>query len=381
MSGNNPWKSNQSEQAVAIELDEFDRTSNSSPKRGSTLEGRVRALLEAKGYRAVTNRIILDHEIDVWGEDPDGRIALVECKEYYMSGPISSGQIRNFFGKVYDIEHNYGENIYLKMFVSISGFTDPARSLCERLGILPVDNNALEILEQSSENITPRHASLEDKTIIELRKRRDLLQEEIERRNLVQKLSQQIDNFDRIIQTRTLPSFLIPSAISNSFWYSAVKDIPFVGLNGDFKSFATPLFPRITHVLYEQRRLFGRKHMSIPIENFRMESGVIHLETEDIKAVAAPPPEDALPYLKNLLGSIITTLDGKELGTIIDFMITYRGTGWLVESIKVQGSAFFKDKLTSNEFSIPGERVSLSETSDKWSMVAHMRVASEFVNY
>ena len=84
---------------------------------------------------------------------------------------------------------------------------------------------------------------------------------------------------------------------------------------------------------------------------------------------------------ENLLGSIITTLDGKELGTIIDFMITYRGTGWLVESIKVQGSAFFKDKLTSNEFSIPGERVSLSETSDKWSMVAHMRVASEFVNY
>ena len=91
-------------------------------------------------------------------------------QEYYTSGPVSSGQIRNFFGKAYDIEHNYGENVYLKIFISISGFTDAASSLCDRLGILAVDNNTLEILEQSSEDIVPKRASLEDRSVIELRK-------------------------------------------------------------------------------------------------------------------------------------------------------------------------------------------------------------------
>lgn len=377
MSGNNPWESNQSEQAVAIELDEYDRTSNATPKRGSTLEGRVRALLHSKGYKAVTNKIILDHEIDVWGEDTDGRVALVECKEFYVSGPVSSGQIRNFFGKTYDIEHNYGENVYLKMFVSISGFTDPARSLCERLGILAVDMYALEILEQSPEAITPAESSLEDKTVIELRKRRDLLQEEIVRRNLVRKLGQQIDDFNRVIQTKTLPAFLVPSAISNSFWYSTVEEIPFVGLNGTFRNFAIPLFPRITYILYEQRRLFGRKAVCMSAESLRMENGIIHIETEDIKTIAASPPEDAQPYVRNLIGGVVTSLDNHELGTIIDLMIAYRNSGWFIESIKVRSSSFFKDKLSHPEFSIPGERISLKETSDKWQVVAHVRVASE----
>lgn len=106
------------EEAAAIEVAGLRASPPTPPKRGSTLEGRARMLLQSKGYRATTNKVVLDHEIDVWGEDADGRIALVECKEYYTSGPVSSGQIRNFFGKAYDIEHNYGENVYLKIFIS-----------------------------------------------------------------------------------------------------------------------------------------------------------------------------------------------------------------------------------------------------------------------
>ena len=142
-----------------------DNYLDSYRKRGFTLEGRVRSLLQSKGYSATTNKIMRDNEIDLWGEDKDGRVALVECKEYYSSGPVTSSDIRNFFGKTYDIEHNYGENVYLKMFVSISGFTNVARALCERLAILAIDNNTLETMEQSSEEITPRYSSLEEQSV------------------------------------------------------------------------------------------------------------------------------------------------------------------------------------------------------------------------
>lgn len=367
----------QADEAITVELAQREEIQNNSPRRGSTLEGRVRVLLQSKGYKATTNRIVLDHEIDVWGEDVDGRVALVECKEYYNSGPISSGQIRNFFGKVYDIEHNYGENVYLKMFVSISGFTDAARSLCERLGILAVDNSALEILEQSSEEISPRYSSLEDQSVIELRKQRDRLHEEITRRNLVRKLGQQIDDYTRALQTRTLPSFLVPSAVSCSFWYSAVGEIPFVGLNGTFKDFASPLFPNITHVLYEQRKFWGRKTMCIPAVQLRMKNGVIHTQTADIKSLAINVPEDAYPYLKELVGSKVVTLDNHELGLVTDFLIACRNTGWLVEAIKVHNNNILKEKLSQPDFSIPSDRVSLEESLDKWRVVAHVKVASE----
>lgn len=377
MNDNVPWTPKHHEEIAAVEIEQLEETSNRSPRRGSTLEGRVRALLQSKGYKAETNKIILDHEIDVWGEDADGRVALVECKEYYNSGPISSGQIRNFFGKVYDIEHNYGENVYLALFVSISGFTDVARALCDRLGILAIDNNALDILEQSSEELTPRHSSLEDQSVIELRKQRDKLREEITRRNLVRKLGQQIDDYTKIIQTKTLPSFLVPSAVSNSFWYSSVEEIPFVGLNGKFRDFASPLFPRITYMLYEQRRLWGKKAMCIPTEHLFMENGVIHIGPEEVKSLAIGVPEDAQPKINELIGSRVTTLDNHELGSVIDLLIAYRNSGWLVESIKIRSNDIFKGKLAHPEFSIPSERISLKESSDKWYVVAHVKVASE----
>lgn len=347
-----------------------------APRRGSTLEGRVRFLLQSKGYQAETNKIVLDHEIDVWAEDGEGRVVLVECKEYYDSGPVSSGQIRNFFGKVYDIEHNYGEDIYLSMFVSISGFTDAARSLCERLGILAVDDGALQTYEQSSEQIVPRSASLVDQTVLELRKRRDTLRQEVDRRNLVRQLARQVNDYTNTLQTKTLPSFLVPSAISSSFWYSSAKEIPFVGLNGVFKDFAAPLFPRLSYVLYEQRRWWGQKTMGIPMEPLYMQNGIIHFRSTDIRELAIASPADAYPGIEDLMGGVVVTLDDYELGTVADLLVTFKGGNWTVEAIKVQSSAALMQELNQPAFYLPCERVSLDELPDKWRLVAHVTLVS-----
>jgi len=352
----------------------------STPKRGSVLEGRVRALLHLRGFQTVTNKKVLDHEIDVWGEDDNHRVVLVECKEFYDGIPISASHIRNFFGKVYDIEHNYGENVYLAMFVSISGFTDPARALCERLGIFAVDYNTLELLEQSLEEIAPRHSTLEDQTVIELRKQRDKLSEEISKRNLVRRLAQQIEYYERTLQTKTLPSFLVPSSISTSFWLSNVEEIPFVGLNGTFKDFTVPAFPYIAHVIYEQRRIFGHKRLCVSTEYFEMQNGVIQITGTNLRDISAAPTEDAQPLMKELIGKPVLTLDEYELGTVADILISYRKTGWAVEAIKVSSSKYFKDKLTQPEFSIPGERISLREGMS-WQLVAHLKVALELANH
>ena len=117
--------------------------------------------------------------------------------------------------------------------------------------------------------------------------------------------------------------------------------------------------------------------MSIPIENLRMESGIVYIEADDIRIISTTPPEDAYPHLEDLINGVIMTLDNKELGKVIDLMVAYRSGGWFVESVKVRCSDYFRDKLSHPEFSIPGERISLRETSSGWSMVAHVKVASE----
>lgn len=348
-----------------------------NPRRGSTLEGRIRSLLQARGYSASTNKIVLDHEIDVWGEDDQGRVALAECKEYYSSGPVSSGQIRNFFGKIYDIEHNYGENVYLKMFVSISGFTDSAASLCERLGIMAVDADSLDILEQTHDEIVPRYAALEDKAVIELRKQRDKLQQEINRRNLVRKLGQQIDEYSRIIETKSLPSFLVPSAASNAFWYSSVKEIPFVGLVGEFEDFAAPAFPHISYLVYKQRRFLGRREKCTLVSPLHMEGGIIRISPEALSEQSTVIPDDASPRLSALLNAPVVTLDNVQLGTAIDLQITYHRDIWSVSCVKISSNREFRSQLSEPEFGIPSERMSLKEGDNGWLFVAHVKLATE----
>jgi len=370
-----PWEDSENEDAHE-DLPLQPLQTAQTPKRGSTLEGRVRALFQAKGYRAVTNKIVFDHEIDVWGEDENQRVAVAECKEYYATGPVTCGHVRNFFGKVFDIEHNYGENVYLAMFVSISGFTDTARALCDRLGILAVDAATLEVLEMSSEELTPRRSTLEDQAVLELRKQRDRLHEEITRRNLVRKLSQQIDDFNRILETKTLPGFLIPTTVSNSFWYSMVDELPFVGLNGTFKDFAAPMFPRLTLVLYEQRRLLGRKAMAISTDHLAMSNGVVHVREEALKDAAIASQTEVQPLVSHLLSRLVITADQLELGTVTDLLISYRNTQWVIESLKVASSGRLRARLAQPDFSIPSERVSLREDETiGWQILAHVKVA------
>src|SRR5690606_36251145 len=177
----------------AAEIRESPEPIERAQRRGATLEARVRAMLERRVFRATTNRIVLDHEFDVWAEDRDGRVIVAECKEYYGSGPATSAHIRNFFGKVYDVEKNFGADIYMSLFVCISGFTDSARSLSDRLGITTLDLGTLEIVESSGEELAPRYKPLEDSSILQLRIESERLREELTRRQLVRKLSERIE--------------------------------------------------------------------------------------------------------------------------------------------------------------------------------------------
>lgn len=347
-----------------------------TPRRGSTLEGRVRSLLERRGYRATTNRIILDHEIDVWGVDRDGRVAIAECKEYYDSGPVSPAQVRNFFGKVYDIEKNYGENIYLALFVSISGFSPAARSLCDRLKILAIDADTLETLEKSQEEIVPRYSPLEDQAVIALRRQRDQLREELDRRLLVRQLSQRIEEYKIALETRTIPSFLVPSAQSTSFWYSQCEEIPFAGLNGEFQDFTVPRFPLISRLVYRRRRLIGHRELALSLSDSRMQGGVVYVNS-DALGQASPVGEEDQPGLRQLAQAPVVTLDNTLLGVAADFRISWRQDAWQVDCIKVASGAQLRKQLANPDFTIPADRVSPKEVGDGWQLVAHVRLASE----
>lgn len=347
----------------------------SAPRRGSTLEGRVRSLLERRGFRAVTNKVVLDHEIDVWGVDQHGRIAVAECKEYYDAGPVSLFHIRNFFGKIFDISQNYGENIYLSLFVSISGFTDPARSLCDRLKILAIDADTLEMLEKSDEEITPRHSPLEDQALLALRKQRDQLREEINRRRLISQLSQKVEEYQVTLQTRTIPSFLVPAIHSVSFWYSQKSDIPYPGLNGELQDFTVPSFPEMAHLVYRRRRFIGHRELLVPLDACHMQGGVVYVTPEALER-AASPSDESRPSLQELHNTQVMTLDGSRLGTADDFRISYRDK-WRIDYVKVLSHLNLRQQLRSPSFTIPADRISLREADGGWQLVAHVRLATE----
>lgn len=347
------------------------------PRRGSVLEGRVRALLEARGYHAVTGKVVLDHEIDVWAESPDGKVVLAECKEYYASGPATPALVRNFFGKVYDIEHSYGEKVYLALFVSISGFSDAARSLCERLGILALDAQSLEFFEKSQEELVPRYTPLEDQAILNLRMERDRLAEELRRRDLVRRLGQQIEEYRQQLETQTLPGFLVPSSASSSFWYSQLREVPFFGLGGEFVDFVSPYFPRLHFVTYLQRRLLGKKEGLLSTDLMSMKSGVVLVAPNAHQTPVRASEDETAPKLAELIGRPVVTADGAALGTVSDLQIAYQD-GWWVRCVKVRAARALQGSLQQAEFTLPGERTSLTEASETgWVVTAHVRFAAD----
>ncbi|HEY8531170.1 MAG TPA: restriction endonuclease, partial [Limnochorda sp.] len=343
------------------------------PRRGSVLEGRIRALLEARGYHAVTGKIVLDHEIDVWGESPDGKVVLAECKEFYASGPATPAMVRDFFGKVYDIEQNYGEKVHLALFVSISGFTDAARSLCDRLGILALDAASLEFFEKSREELAPRYTPLEDQAVLNLRRERDRLAEELRRRELVRRLGQQIEEYRQQLETQTLPGFLVPSSASSSFWYSQLREVPFFGLGGEFVDFVSPYFPRLHFVTYLQRRLLGKKEALLPTELMSMKSGVVLVAPNAHQTPVRVQEDETSPKLAELIGRPVVTADGSALGTVADLQIAFQD-GWWVRCVKVRAARNLQASLPQAEFTLPGERTSLTEASEQgWVVTAHVR--------
>ena len=350
-----------------------------APKRGSTLEGRMRVFLERRGFHAVTNRVVLDHEFDVWAEDRDGRVIVAECKEYYQSGPATPAQIRNFFGKVYDVEKNYGTDIYMSLFVCISGFTDAARSLSERLGIMSVDLGALEMLESSEEDLAPRYLPLEDSAVLELRKESERLREELNRRQLVRRLSERIEEYRRALMTRTIPSFLVPSSIGRTFWYSKSHEIPIVGIDGTFRDYVVASFPYIDGMYFSKRRFLGEKRTVVPATSFKMEEGVLY-PVDEVLPTSDPSLQSA-PRLSELRGMLIYTLDQEEIGTTVDFFLSFRMDKPLVESVLVQAASHLRDRLAEATFTLPGERLSLMESKssagETLSLVAHVRMSEQ----
>lgn len=353
-----------------------------APRRGSTLEGRVKALLGRRGFRSVTNRVVLDHEFDVWAEDRDGRVVVAECKEYYDSGPATPAHIRNFFGKIYDIEKNYGTDVYMSLFVCISGFTDAARSLSERLGVMSLDLSALEMLESSEEELTPRYLPREDSTVLELRKKSERLREELNRRQLVRRLSERIEEYQRTLQTRTIPSFLVPSSTGRSFWFSKCHDIPVVGIDGAFDDYVVSSFPQIDGLCFTKRRFLGRKRVAVPVALFQMDSGVIHLVGKE--ALASDPTLETAPSLSELQGLPVHTLDNTSIGTAVDFLVSFGKDRPQVESILVQASSSLRDRLAETEFAIPGERISLKESDGSVGeakvLIAHVRLSEQILS-
>lgn len=350
-----------------------------APRRGSTLEGRMRVFLERRGFHATTNRIVLDHEFDVWAEDRDGRVIVAECKEYYQSGPATPAQIRNFFGKVYDVKNNYGTDIYVSLFVCISGFTDAARSLSERLGIMSLDLGALEILESSEEDLAPRYLPLEDSAVLELRKESERLREELNRRQLVRRLSERIEEYRRALLTRTIPSFLVPSSIGRTFWYSKSQEIPVVGVDGTFRDYVVASFPYIDGMYFSRRRLLGEKRTVVPATSFKMKEGVIY-PVDEVLPTADQSLKSA-PRLSQLQGLPVYTLDEEEIGAAVDFLLSFRGDKPAVESVVVQAAGSLKERLAEAKFTLPGERLSLKEskgsTGEILGLVAHVRMSEQ----
>lgn len=347
------------------------------PRPASVLAGRVRALLEARGYNAVTGKVVLEHEIDVWGEDEDGRVAVAGCREPGESGLATPVHIRDFFGKVYDIRHHYCNTIDLAIYVSPGGFTEQARSLCDRLGILALDAPTLEMLERSQEELRPRYVPPEDRAILTLLRERDRLEEEIRRRKLVRSLGQEIEEYRQQLETETIPGFLVPAETRPTFWYSRRDEVPFPALWGEFVDFVCPSFPRLPLVAYTRRRLLGVQERFFFSEALKLDGGIVHADPRARRAPLQAGTPETTPRLGEIVGRPVVTLDQTLLGSVADLQIAFED-GWRVRRVLVTADDALKESLKEPEFTLPGERTTLRRSADGWVVVALVRLAADF---
>lgn len=138
-------------------------------------------------------------------------------------------------------------------------------------------------------------------------------------------------------------------------------------------------FPHIDGMYFSKRRFLGEKRTVVPAISFKMEEGVIYpiddvLPTSDLSLQSAP-------RLSELAGLPIYTLDQEEIGTAVDFLLSFRMDRPLVESVVVQAASDLRDRLAEATFTLPGERLSLKESKssagETVSLVAHVRMSEQ----
>lgn len=106
----------------------------------------VRDLLSRVDYRDLTVRGGAgDLGVDILGRDPSGKTVAIQCKRYEPGRNVGSPAIQTFMG-MQQREHRTDVGIY----VTTSGFTQPARSLAQAHGILLIDGAGLLDLQRQA---------------------------------------------------------------------------------------------------------------------------------------------------------------------------------------------------------------------------------------
>lgn len=214
------------EQAKSIEeakVAGFAEETEGFPKRGTTLEGRVAQLLRLAGYNVSRNVFVESHEIDVYAENEKGKRIAVECKEYYTQ-LIPRDLILIFATKVRDINPDEA------WFVTIYDFEPPARELCKRYGIRPINGYDLEELEDKvvREGIELGSVPSEDRLLRILKRQRISISREKRRISELRKVAGQVYDFRK--GSIVLPPFLFPMFPGDlerkNLWFRELDSMP-----------------------------------------------------------------------------------------------------------------------------------------------------------
>lgn len=109
-------------------------------------EAYVRDLLSTLGYRDLRlNGGAGDLGVDIWGRNPEGKTAAIQCKRYAPGKKIGSPLIQTFIG-MQKIHHGADVGLY----VTTSGFTLDAMKLAQAHGIQLIDGPALLQLQRQA---------------------------------------------------------------------------------------------------------------------------------------------------------------------------------------------------------------------------------------
>jgi hypothetical protein len=123
----------------------------------SDFERAVATLLGDLGYRSV--RVVGgagDLARDISCQDAEGRNTMIQCKRYRQGNLVGSPDIQRFIGML-TTEHRADRGIY----VTTSGLTGPAESLCRRHSVEMWDGNRLaDLLNKARLKQSQQHTEL-----------------------------------------------------------------------------------------------------------------------------------------------------------------------------------------------------------------------------